>query len=478
MNDVRPGLHTFIVSDLHLADAELGVPGRALWKRYKRPKFFIDRSFKNWIEYILLQVGDQPAELVLNGDIFDFDSVMRTPLYPAFPVSKLEEKRGLFPEEEKSRFKLEVILEDHPVWVQALRAWLDRGKSLVFLIGNHDIELHWPSVQQELWKTLKISPEEEKLVRICEWFYVSNHDTMIEHGNQHDDYCVAVNPIHPFIKKGKRIQVRLPFGNITSRYMVNGMGLFNPHVESSFLMTLPEYLRFFYRYALRVQPMLPFTWMWSAAVSFWIALGDGLLPPMRDPLYAEQRVEEIAAKARSTPQAVRTLRETHVHPAIFNPLKIARELWLDRFLMLVFLLFISLELFVMIRAFVPISLLWGFGIFALLSPILIYYSKGVHSEIIAAQDSAIHAAPLVAKVVGVKRVVFGHTHRPIHIETGTVEVLNVGTWSPAFKDPECRELFTNKFFGWIKPQETADFPRIAELHEWKDPGTVVVVVQK
>ena len=216
-------LHTIVLSDLHLTDAELGRPGRSLWKRYKRPKFFIDQSFRRLLDYIQGELKGAPAEMVLNGDIFDFDSVMRLPLHTRFSISWLEKKRGLFPEEEKSRFKMEAILGDHPIWVDALREFIQNGHSVVFVIGNHDIELHWPVVQKELIKSLRLTEEEESRIRFCEWFYISESDTAIEHGNQYDDYCVTASPIHPLIKKGKRIQVRLPFGNITSRYMVNGM---------------------------------------------------------------------------------------------------------------------------------------------------------------------------------------------------------------------------------------------------------------
>jgi UDP-2,3-diacylglucosamine pyrophosphatase LpxH len=80
-----------------------------------------------------------PIELVLNGDIFDFDSVMVIPESPGFHVSWLERKRGLNAEEPKSRFKIETILEDHPLFVQALRAFVLKGHRVVFVIGNHDL---------------------------------------------------------------------------------------------------------------------------------------------------------------------------------------------------------------------------------------------------------------------------------------------------------------------------------------------------
>lgn len=470
-------LHTLILSDIHLADAELGQPGRSLWKRYKRPKFFIDQSFRRMIQHVLAEIGPDPAELVLNGDIFDFDSVMKMPLYSGFHVSSLEKKRGLFPEEEKSRFKIEVILRDHPVWVDAVREFVRAGHTLVFVIGNHDIELHWPLVQKEILKALSLTEVEETRVRFCEWFYISNEDTTIEHGNQYDDYCVTTHPIHPFIKKGKRIQVRLPFGNIAGRYMLNGMGLFNPHAESSFLMDLREYFRFFYKYALRVQPMLPFTWLWSASVSFWMTLTDGFLPAMRDPLFTEQRVKQIAARSKATPEMVRTLNELKVHPAYYNPIKIAQELWLDRFLLLAFIVFVSFELYAVIHLVLPIARAWFVLFVAILTPGLFFYSRTVKSAVIETMEQSLRNAPLISKITGTKRVVLGHTHREIHTFVDQTEVINTGTWSPAFKDPECHESFGKKCFAWIR-YRNGNIEREADLYLWKDPSLDVIPVRK
>jgi len=464
------------MSDLHLTDAELGRPGRSLWKRYKRPKFFIDQSFKRLLTYLQGEAKLVPIELVLNGDIFDFDSVMRLPLHTRFHISWLERKRGLFPEEEKSRFKMEVILADHPIWVSAVREFVRAGNTVVFVIGNHDIELHWPLVQKEVIKSLTLTEEEEKRVRFCEWFYISGGDTAIEHGNQYDDYCVTANPMHPLIKKGKKIVVRLPFGNISGRYMINGMGLFNPHVESSFLMSLPEYFKFFYKYALRVQPWLPLSWLWSSTATFFAALGDGFLPAMRDPLYIEQRVEEIAHKSNASPKVVRMMYELRVHPAIYNPIKIARELWLDRFLLLTFIGFIAFEIYAVVHIMVAISWIWFLVFFILLIPLLFYYSRNIQSEVIESTDHALKQAPLVTQVTQTKRFIFGHTHRELHTFVDQTEVINTGTWSPAFKDPECRESYGKKCFAWIRPEKEGD--RTARLYLWKDPHLEEIPVKK
>ena len=88
------GLHTVVLSDVHLADAEIPPPDNPLWKRYKHPDLFVDGSLKRLLEELQTQI-DGPIELVLNGDLFDFDSVMVIPESPDFPVSWLERRRGI-----------------------------------------------------------------------------------------------------------------------------------------------------------------------------------------------------------------------------------------------------------------------------------------------------------------------------------------------------------------------------------------------
>ena len=168
-------------------------------------------------------------------------------------------------------------------------------------------------------------------MRFCEWFYISNSDTLVEHGNQYDPYCLSANPINPLIKKGKHAYVRIPFGNLAGKFMLNGMGLFNPHADSSYIKSsLWDYLVFYFKYILRVQPFLLWTWFWSALVTLIYSVGEGLLPAMTDPITLNARVEDIAQRANATPSMVWALKELHAHPAIFNPIKILRELWLDR----------------------------------------------------------------------------------------------------------------------------------------------------
>lgn len=469
--------HTFILSDVHIADAEPPHPGNPLWKRYKRPKLFVDRTFSRFLEYIQVEAEGAPIELIMNGDIFDFDSVMALPMNPPFKISMLERLRGLSAQEEKSRFKISIILNDHPIWVKATREFIMKGNQLIFIIGNHDMELHWPSVQMDIVDALNLPDEFKANVRFCEWFYISNGDTLIEHGNQYDAYCLCSNPINPLIKKGKNVFVRLPFGNLAGKYMTNGMGLFNPHVESSFIMSFSEYIVFFYKYLMRVQPFIIWTWFWGAMTTLIYSLTEGFMPALKDPLMIETRVEAIAKRSNASPAIVRSLRELHVHPAIFNPFQIMRELWLDRALMLLGIVFICFYFFLVLNVvFIPVSIWWFIVPMMIVMPIFFFYYGQVKSEIEATLRVMFKMVPYSAQIARVTRVVHGHTHREMHAWIGGVEVLNTGTWSPAFKDVECTKPVGKKCFAWIRPRPTGS-GRIADLYEWLDPEVRKVEVE-
>jgi UDP-2,3-diacylglucosamine pyrophosphatase LpxH len=493
LTDFTQAEHTLILSDIHLANAESVHPVNPLWKRFKLPEHFIDQEFKAFLKEMTERTSSSsPIELILNGDIFDFDSVMSLPpphstLYKRMHISVLERLRGLSSEEEKSRFKIGAILDDHPIWLEVLREFVMKGNRLIFVIGNHDMELHWPAVQQDIVSRLNLSHENRGRVRFCEWFYISNQDTLVEHGNQYDSYCLCSNPIHPLIHhgvlpigslgKGGKVLVRLPFGNLAGKYMINGMGFMNPHASGSFIKeSALEYLQFYYRYVMKTQPFLLWTWFWSAFVTLVCSLRDGFLPALRDPLTIDARIEEIAKRANASVFMVLSLKEVHVHPAIFNPIKILRELWLDRALLLGLILVGSFQFFSVLKVFANVSIWWFVIPLTLLLPCFIFYARSVQSEVGAMQDAANYLAPLSAKIAKVKRVIHGHTHQELHQWNQDLEFLNTGTWSPAFHDVECTQPFGRKCFAWIRPAEMGSKSpgRVAFLYEWKKGEAILI----
>jgi hypothetical protein len=143
-----------------------------------------------------------------------------------------------------------------------------------------------------------------------------------------------------------------------------------------------------------------------------------------------------------------------------------------------FISFMSFEIYVVLNLIVPLSLGWWLLTFFVFFPGLVYYSTKIKSVIVETMEELFRNAPLVAKITGTQRVIFGHTHRELHTSVDQVEVINTGTWSPAFKDPECREMFGRKCFAWVRYTSPEATERTADLYEWLDPGLNKVPLKK
>src|SRR5690606_22044988 len=97
-------------------EAEPVHPKYPLWKKFKTKQFFFDDQFKGFLSSIETLSGGKQIELILSGDVFDFDSVTVLPDNPPYRLNWIEITRGLNPEEHKSAFKIQRIIADHPVW--------------------------------------------------------------------------------------------------------------------------------------------------------------------------------------------------------------------------------------------------------------------------------------------------------------------------------------------------------------------------
>lgn len=459
-------MHTFVLSDLHLTEAHRPERRRPLWMAYKFEKHFIDEDFAKLLAH-MTQHHDAPIELVLNGDIFDFDCVTQLPADPPVRIDWLARLRGLASEEWMSCFKMEVIIRDHPIWFGAVKRFIESGNRVVFVFGNHDVELAWPSVQRLICDALGRDPEDGQL-RFCDWFYLSEGDTYISHGHQYDPNCVVENPIDPLIEVHKRPRVRIPFGDMANRYMLNGMGYFNPNATDNVIMSGLQYAKFFFRYMLLTQPLLLWTWFWSALATLVITLKDHWRPAMRDPLRIDEKVADVAKRANSTPAMVRKLNAISVASACSRPLSIIKVLWLDRGFLFLALMFASWQLILHINVALPISPLWVLVPMAALIPPYVVYASSVKATVFDKPLLDERLGHLIHEITGAKTVVFGHTHEPRHEQVGPVRYVNGGFWSAAFSDPECTNRIGTQTFVWIRPTPSGE--RAATMFEWPPHG--------
>jgi hypothetical protein len=235
-------------------------------------------------------------------------------------------------------------------------------------------------------------------------------------------------------------------------------------------MSFKDYLKFFTKYLVKTQPLIMWTWFWSSVMVLIQTTIDRLLPALKDPLTTEDRVNDIAVKANATPRMVRELKELRADPASSNPIRIARELWLDRaFIMLIGFLFLF-QIFTIINLATHISVFWIFIPLFILVPFFVFYAKSIASDVSSVKEPDDWILSVSSRITRVKRVIYGHTHVARHEIIGEVEHLNSGCWSPAFLDVECTKPYGKKTFVWIEPGENGQ--RKAQLREYKRGDSV------
>src|SRR5262249_52763636 len=130
-------------------------------------------------------------ELVFNGDLFDFDAPW---------VRNGESSFEEFPVNDQGCAEhVRRILADHPDFFLAIARVLAQGHKVLFLSGNHDIELYFAGVRRAIIEALaqhlaalgangtNIDRHElERRVRFRSWFHITEDRIYLEHGSQYD----------------------------------------------------------------------------------------------------------------------------------------------------------------------------------------------------------------------------------------------------------------------------------------------------
>jgi len=153
-----------VISDLHLAAER------------SKGLFQSDEALAGFLKWVHEET--RHCLLVLNGDVLDF-LVKRNPK----PVIEAEE----------SARETKDIIEQHPEVFDALQSLANSsGHQLVIGGGNHDPDLIFPEVQQEIARRLKgaYSPTPIRWVVNGEALalLVGHARVMVEHGDQYDDW--------------------------------------------------------------------------------------------------------------------------------------------------------------------------------------------------------------------------------------------------------------------------------------------------
>jgi choline dehydrogenase-like flavoprotein/UDP-2,3-diacylglucosamine pyrophosphatase LpxH len=253
---VQPGVAEFPVepdlilalSDLHMAAGRNLATGRYA----ARENFFADESFGEFL------AQQQPGSyrnplLVLNGDIFDFLRITEVPrsdrdfrtwaealrelgapqsAEALHQIARREYAFGLRTHDYKSVWKLLVIANGHPAFFEALGRWIEQGGWILFVKGNHDVELYWPLVHQAIRRAIgggdpgRAALAQDRVVFCQEGVRIAN--VYFEHGNQYESTTRLLD--EPVLRDG--VQLAFPLGSFVNRYLINSLEWLDPFLDN------------------------------------------------------------------------------------------------------------------------------------------------------------------------------------------------------------------------------------------------------
>lgn len=422
-----------VISDTHLADVEDHADG---WKRFKGEGFVRDQEFLDLVRRFMAEA--RPGEesvLVLNGDIFDFCITTRVPEPAPWRMRRRERTRGLEPSEPKAAWKLGVILEQHPVFVTALAELLGRGHRVIYVLGNHDHELHWPSVQAVLEGAIRdraaqlgLDPSASS-IRYEPWFYYDPAGLYVEHGHQFDIYSSFPHILNPTATIDGEEILALPLGGFSNRYLVSILGYFNPR-STDYINNLPGYFAHWLRYYAFSHRSILFGWFLGTMMVLVRVMR------LRNQLWKQARgharaIVETARRYGLPWHAVWCLDQLKPVPIYFRTFRILREFWLDRVGLVAGLTALVAGAFLLLPG-PPLLRLIPLLIAAVITMVL-YERSVATSGVFAVNEEAPGYARAITQLLPAKVVVMGHTHQPALIRLGADSFfVNTGTWAPMF----------------------------------------------
>ena len=139
---------------------------------------------------------------------------------------------GLKTNDYKTVWKLLVIERGHPIFVDALVKWVAAGGRVLFVTGNHDVEMYWPMVQDHVRFQLagrRAAPAElsSRIAFEESWLVIDN--VYVEHGHQYEPMTRVDGP--PTLPPEHR-EINLPRGSFVNRYFINTVEALDPFIDN------------------------------------------------------------------------------------------------------------------------------------------------------------------------------------------------------------------------------------------------------
>ena len=170
-----------ILSDLHIGAGGQGNPLEDFHHDATLAQLLGDLAHES-------DYSGQEVELILNGDAFEFWQVPALDTHEDFvPTRRYPDRYYAGTTASESERRMAMIVAGHRQLFQALGAFLQETeprRSLTIIKGNHDVQLHWPSVQNVLRDALDARGSRQRCLSFVP-LALQRDRLYLEHGSQH-----------------------------------------------------------------------------------------------------------------------------------------------------------------------------------------------------------------------------------------------------------------------------------------------------
>jgi UDP-2,3-diacylglucosamine pyrophosphatase LpxH len=380
-----------------------------------------------------------PWKLIIAGDFIDLVGMSISASENAAlasPLSEDEVEHGLGSAEDRAAFKMRAVAHRHDKLFRKLAHFVRAGHSLVFVRGNHDVELYWESSQRAFIDALLDRadlPSEgldrklfEARIEFRHWFYYLRGFLYVEHGHQYDATCAYHHWLAPRDPRDPR-RIHYSFSDILVRYVVRPTRELSTdgHENNSIF----DYLRLGFSMGIRGCAMLGYRFF--SAVGRMVGTWRNHVTEHTAQIRAEQehRMQQIAAMFRLNIDSLRALEKLWAIPVTGTLFAIFRSVFLDGLAAAL----TSGAIITTLGAFNVLPLAWlPLVMSAVMAGIFIYMKSCRVLEPVAALR---RGADKLAELMPARYVVMGHTHKPVMEPLGSQSTyVNLGNWTADLSD--------------------------------------------
>lgn len=429
-----------VLSDVHLGsdiverDREIDGDDGGRWPKRSRA---VDRDLASLIHhYRKTKPRGRRWHLVIAGDFIDFIgmSIRPDPHELETPPNEEERAHGLGNSADHARIKLRHVVRRHRTVFTALGELVADGHALTIVRGNHDIELYWDTVQDELRDALLRYAEGsrgvvdkarfEANVVFAPWFFYRKDVVWIEHGHQYDPFCATLYPMAPLSPKDPR-RIARGLSDILLRFVVRPTVGMVEHGHDH--MGILDYLAFGFRLGLKGLGQLFLRFARAVVELFRLQREHVSKDAETLKQEHERRMMLLAEATRIGIHRIRALAALQAPPVTISIQGVLASVLLDRLA-----LGLASSLLLVVLAVLGVNrgeYLFGAALVATAWAIAHYQLAKARK--LDPGEEMIERAGRLAKLFPAAFVVMGHTHVPMRVPVanGEATYVNLGSWS-------------------------------------------------